>query len=47
MIFKLNKDRLQPDGGRLENPTVIDPGWILVLPSNASGPGVHYGPLPW
>src|ERR1700728_1329364 len=45
-IFNLNKGRLQPDGGRLENPTVIDPGWILVLPSNASGPGVHYGPLP-
>ncbi len=45
-IFNLNKGRLQPDGGRLENPTVIRPGWILVLPSSAHGPGVHFGPLP-
>ncbi|HUZ24175.1 MAG TPA: hypothetical protein VMV07_10475 [Streptosporangiaceae bacterium] len=45
-IFKLNKGRLQPGGGRLEYPTVILPGWILVLPASAAGPGVHYGPLP-
>jgi hypothetical protein len=45
-IFQLNKGRLQPGGGRLENPAVIEPGWILVLPLNASGAGVHYGPLP-
>jgi hypothetical protein len=45
-IFQMNKGRLQPDGGRLEVPTSIDPGWILVLPATASGPGVHYGPLP-
>jgi hypothetical protein len=45
-IFRLNKGRLQPGGGRLENPDVIRPGWILILPPNASGPGVHYGPLP-
>jgi hypothetical protein len=45
-IFNLNKGRLQPDGGRLENPTVIRPGWILVLPSSAHGPGVHFGLLP-
>jgi hypothetical protein len=45
-IFRLNEGRIQPGGGRLESPTVIEPGWILVLPANASGPGVHDGPLP-
>ena len=45
-IFALNKGRLQPGGGRLENPRVIEPGWILRLPASASGPGVHFGPLP-
>jgi hypothetical protein len=45
-IFNLNKGRLQPGGARLENPAVIAPGWILILPSDAHGPGVHYGPLP-
>jgi len=45
-IFNLNKGRLQPNGGRLEDPRTIEPGWILVLPSDASGPGVHFGRLP-
>jgi hypothetical protein len=45
-IFQLNKGRPQPNGGPLENPGVIRPGWILILPPNASGPGVHYGRLP-
>jgi hypothetical protein len=45
-IFRLNEGRIQPGGGRLESPTVIEPGWILLLPANASGPGVHDGPLP-
>jgi hypothetical protein len=45
-IFNLNKGRLQPDGRRLENPNTIDPGWILQLPADASGPGVHFGRLP-
>lgn len=45
-IFQLNKGRPQPGHGRLETPAVIQPGWILVLPASASGPGVHYGPLP-
>ena len=45
-IFALNKGRLQPGGGRLENPRVIEPGWILRLPPDASGPKVHFGPLP-
>jgi hypothetical protein len=45
-IFALNKGRLQPGGGMLENPRVIEPGWILQLPADAVGPGVHFGPLP-
>jgi hypothetical protein len=45
-IFALNKGRLQPDGGHLENPNVIKSGWILQLPEDASGPGVQVGPLP-
>src|SRR6516162_1131555 len=45
-IFDLNKGRLQPNGQRLENPHSVEPGWILLLPPGASGPGVHFGPLP-
>lgn len=45
-IFALNKGRPQPGGGRLENPRVIDAGWILQLPEAAAGPGVHFGRLP-
>ena len=45
-IFALNRDRLQPDGGRLTDPMVLEPSWILLLPPDASGPGVHTGPLP-
>ena len=45
-IFNLNKGRLQPNGARLENPRSIDRGWILQLPADATGPGVHFGPLP-
>jgi len=45
-IFDLNKSRLQPVGGRLTNPHVIEPGWVLRLPPGAAGPGVHTGPLP-
>jgi hypothetical protein len=45
-IFKLNEGRLQPNGGRLAKPQLIEPGWILQLPADAAGPGVHFGPLP-
>jgi hypothetical protein len=45
-IFNLNKGRLQPNGDRLERPGVIEAGWILQLPNDATGPGVHFGPLP-
>ena len=45
-IFNLNKGRPQRAGGRLESPHVIEPGWILQLPADAAGPGVHFGVLP-
>lgn len=31
-IFKLNKERAQPHGGRLADPDVLEPGWRLILP---------------
>lgn len=45
-IFNLNKGRLQPNGRRVESPSVIEPGWILRLPGDASGSGVHFGQMP-
>jgi hypothetical protein len=45
-IFALNRDRIQPDGGRLTDPLRLDPGWILVLPADAHGPDVRVGALP-
>lgn len=45
-IFQLNEGRRQPDGHALTNPMVLLPGWILVLPNDASGPGVQFGLLP-
>jgi hypothetical protein len=45
-IFELNRGRLQPDGGRLTDPTVINPGWLLVLPNSAHGAGLITGKLP-
>ncbi len=45
-IFKINKGRLQPNGGRLENPKVVEAGWVLQLPPDAAGRGVHFGTLP-
>lgn len=45
-IFGLNEGVPQPGGGELTNPAVIDPGWVLVLPWDAVGPGVQYGLRP-
>ncbi|MEV4495690.1 hypothetical protein AB0J84_08305 [Micromonospora arborensis] len=46
-LFDLNRDRRQPDGGQLADPlSALQPGWILQLPPDASGPGVSIGPLP-
>jgi hypothetical protein len=40
-IYALNKDRVQPDGSRLVDADLIRPGWQLILPSDAHGPGVR------
>lgn len=40
-IFALNKDRVQADGRKLVDANLIQPGWELKLPADASGPGVH------
>ena len=43
-VFDLNKDRTQPDGKALTSPNqTLDPGWILRLPADASGPFVQFG----
>ncbi|MGP4113505.1 BTAD domain-containing putative transcriptional regulator [Streptomyces sp. 4N509B] len=36
-IFQLNKDRVQPDGSRLSEASLIRPGWILQMPADATG----------
>ncbi|HET7489172.1 MAG TPA: hypothetical protein VFJ85_14670 [Acidimicrobiales bacterium] len=36
-IWELNRGRTQPDGGNLEDPGVIRPGWHLELPHDAVG----------
>lgn len=40
-IFQLNAGREQPDGGRLEQARLIRPGWVLLMPADASGPGLR------
>lgn len=36
-IYELNKDRLQADGQRLELARLIMPGWVLIMPEDATG----------
>jgi hypothetical protein len=45
-IFALNDGRLQPDGRAMTDATTVEPGWVIVLPKDAEGPGVVNGPLP-
>jgi hypothetical protein len=40
-IFAMNEGRLQPDGTRLTIASLIRPGWILRMPRDAYGPGIH------
>lgn len=35
-IYDLNLGRTQPDGGHLAEDTMLQPGWVLVLPADAS-----------
>ncbi|MCE7080606.1 BTAD domain-containing putative transcriptional regulator [Streptomyces sp. ST2-7A] len=36
-IYELNRDRVQPDGSRLTEASLIRPGWILEMPADATG----------
>ncbi|PGH48889.1 BTAD domain-containing putative transcriptional regulator [Streptomyces sp. Ru87] len=36
-IYQLNKDRIQPDGSRLSQASLIRPGWIMEMPADAHG----------
>jgi hypothetical protein len=40
-IYELNKDHVQPDGSRLTIASLIRPGWVLRMPSDAHGPGIE------
>jgi DNA-binding SARP family transcriptional activator len=40
-IFQLNVDRIQPDGTKLTIASLIRPGWVLRMPSDAYGPGIE------
>ncbi|WP_433533050.1 hypothetical protein ACQPYA_14195 [Micromonospora sp. CA-263727] len=45
-IIDLNRGRKQPDGATFTDGVELAPGWILVLPRDADGPGVRTGALP-
>lgn len=36
-IYDLNKDRVQPDGSKLSQASLIRPGWIMEMPADAHG----------
>ncbi|WP_328913979.1 MULTISPECIES: LysM peptidoglycan-binding domain-containing protein [unclassified Streptomyces] len=36
-IYQLNKDRVQPDGSRLSQASLIRPGWVMEMPADAHG----------
>jgi DNA-binding SARP family transcriptional activator len=40
-IYELNRGRPQPDGRELTRASLIQPGWVLALPDDATGPGVR------
>lgn len=39
-VHQLNLDRVQPDGRKLVDADLIYPGWVLLMPADASGPGL-------
>jgi hypothetical protein len=40
-IFEMNAGRIQPDGTELTIASLIRPGWVLVMPHDAHGPGIR------
>ncbi|MBQ1023825.1 hypothetical protein [Micromonospora sp. C95] len=42
-ILDLNQGRPQSDGGALTNSGEVRPGWVLLLPADATGPDVRLG----
>ncbi len=44
-LFNLNSTRVQPDGGKLNDPANLRAGWTIVLPWDAVGAEVKYGQL--
>src|SRR5690242_11001507 len=40
-IFELNQVRVQPDGSKLTIASLIRPGWQLLMPKDAHGPGIE------
>ncbi|GAA1625664.1 S8 family serine peptidase [Actinoplanes couchii] len=45
-ILDLNTGRIQPDGGRLSDPSQLQAGWYLVMPWDAVGSDLKQGALP-
>ncbi|GIJ25008.1 hypothetical protein Vqi01_01700 [Micromonospora qiuiae] len=45
-IIDLNRGRSQPGGATFTDGVELAPGWMLVLPPDADGPGVRTGALP-
>ena len=39
-VFELNRDRVQDDGRKLLDANLIHPGWVLQMPTDATGEGV-------
>jgi hypothetical protein len=40
-IFELNSGHVQPDGSKLTIASLIRPGWVLLMPKDAHGPGIE------
>src|SRR5260370_32000274 len=43
-IYDLNRGKPQPGGGRLTDPDLIYPGWVLALPQRTGLPAGHHPP---